>query len=484
MRLTARAGTAAALTAVVLALSGAAAGAELNHGSESGARLDGAAMTLETVVPFVGLLLSIAVLPLAAPRFWHHHYGKVTVAWALLGILPIVKDFGATVALNEILHVALLDYVPFAILLTTLYTVTGGVCITGRLVGTPEANAAMLGIGTLLAGFMGTTGASMLLIRPILCANEARRYKAHIFVFFIFLVSNVGGALSPLGDPPLFLGFLRGVEFFWPTVHLLLPTATVAAVLLSLFYSIDTVLYRREVAEGLHPVLPANGEGRLAIEGGINLALLFAVLMAVLASGKIDLLGTTKINGLRLDLDGVLRDVVLLGLAILSLYLTAPSVRTSNNFNWGPMAEVALLFAGIFVTIIAPLAILRAGHAGALGGVMAHLMDEGRPVDAMFFWITGGLSSFLDNAPTYLVFFNAAGGDPQQLMGPLATTLTAISAGAVYMGAMTYIGNAPNLMVRSIVESRGVRMPSFFGYMAWSLGILGPVLALVTLIFF
>jgi Na+/H+ antiporter NhaD/arsenite permease-like protein len=188
--------------------------------------------------------------------------------------------------------------------------------------------------------------------------------------------------------------------------------------------------------------------------------------------------------GIALDGDSLIRDFVLLAVCGLSLWLTAPAVRAGNNFTWAPMAEVARLFAGIFVTIIAPLAILSAGHNGALGGVMAHLMDQGRPIDAMFFWVTGVLSSFLDNAPTYLVFFNVAGGDAIQLMGPLATTLAAISAGAVYMGAMTYIGNAPNLMVKSIVESHGVRMPSFFGYMGWSIGILLPVFAVTTLVFF
>jgi Na+/H+ antiporter NhaD/arsenite permease-like protein len=448
-------------------------------------RLDGSAMGLTMVVPFAGLLLSIAILPLVAPHLWHHHYGKITAAWALLAIVPIARGFGLSVAIHELLHVALLDYIPFIILLTTLYTVTGGIRITGRIVGTPEANTATLGIGTLLAGFMGTTGASMLLVRPILTANENRRYKSHLFVFLIFLVSNVGGALSPLGDPPLFLGFLRGIEFFWPTVHLLLPTALVATVLLAMFYSIDMALYRRERADGLHARPPCNGgEGRLRLEGSLNAWILLGVLLAVLMSGKVDLLGVVSVAGFDVDFDGVLRDLILLGLAGLSLWTTAPQVRSSNNFGWGPIAEVALLFAGIFVTIIAPLAILRAGHAGALGGVMAHLMDEGKPVDAMFFWVTGMLSSFLDNAPTYLVFFNVAGGDPQELMGPLATTLAAISAGAVYMGAITYIGNAPNLMVKSIVEAQGVQMPSFFGYMAWSIGILVPIFVLVTLVFF
>jgi Na+/H+ antiporter NhaD/arsenite permease-like protein len=297
-------------------------------------------------------------------------------------------------------------------------------------------------------------------------------------------VSNIGGAMSPLGDPPLFLGFLRGVEFFWPTVHLALPTALVSIVLLALYYSIDSALYRHEVAIGRSCPFPPLRDRGIVIDGGGNLALMGCVLLAVLASGSIDLGGKLRVLGVDLDIDGLIRDVVLIGICVLSLRMTPRRVRVAAGFSWGPMAEVARLFAGIFVTIIAPLAILQAGHDGALSTVMASLTDQGRPIDAMFFWVTGTLSGVLDNAPTYLVFFNIAGGDVAELTGPLATTLAAISAGAVYMGALTYIGNAPNLMVKSIVEAHGVRMPSFFGYMAWSIGILVPVFALTTLIFF
>jgi Na+/H+ antiporter NhaD/arsenite permease-like protein len=468
-----------AIALVALLLTGSPSWAE-----EVGERVDGGALDLVSVVPFVGLLLSIAILPITAPRLWHHHYGKITIGWAALAIVPIVTDFGLPVAANELLHVAVHDYVPFIILLTTLYVVAGGIRVSGRLIGTPGVNTFMLALGTLLAGFMGTTGASMLLVRPILSANERRRYKVHTFVFLIFLVSNIGGAMSPLGDPPLFLGFLRGVEFFWPTIHLALPTAMVTMVLLALFYSVDSTLYRREVAIGRSCPFPPTNNRRIVIEGSENFVLLGCVLLAVMASASIDVVGRVNLLGIALDGDSLIRDFVLLAVCGLSLWLTAPAVRAGNNFTWAPIAEVARLFAGIFVTIIAPLAILSAGHNGALGGVMAHLMDQGRPIDAMFFWVTGVLSSFLDNAPTYLVFFNVAGGDAIQLMGPLATTLAAISAGAVYMGAMTYIGNAPNLMVKSIVESHGVRMPSFFGYMGWSIGILLPVFAVTTLVFF
>jgi Na+/H+ antiporter NhaD/arsenite permease-like protein len=446
-------------------------------------RLDGAVLGAEAIVPFAGLLLSIAFMPLIAPKFWHHHYGKVTMGWALLALAPTVASQGWDVAFRELLHVTLLDYVPFIILLATLYTITGGIRISGRLAGTPGANTATLGIGTVLAGFMGTTGASMLLVRPILQANERRRHKAHVFIFLIFLVANIGGALSPLGDPPLFLGFLRGIDFFWPTMHLFLPTVLVAGLLLTCFYVLDTMLFRRETVGRTERAI-SGGEGRLTVRGEINFIFLGGVIASVMVSGRVDMLPAVEFAGLHVDLDGALRDVVLIGLCVASLKLTEPGVRVGNGFKWMPMIEVAVIFAGIFATIVAPLAILRSGTDGALSDVMALLNDGNQPVDHMFFWMTGLLSSFLDNAPTYLAFFTAAGGDPHQLMGPLATTLAAISAGAVYMGAMTYIGNAPNFMVKSIVESQGVRMPSFLGYMGWSIVFLVPVFLLVTLLFF
>jgi Na+/H+ antiporter NhaD/arsenite permease-like protein len=446
-------------------------------------RLDGAVLGAEAIAPFLGLLLSIAFMPLIAPKFWHRHYGKVVIGWALLALAPTIASQGWDVAFRELLHVTLLDYVPFVILLASLYTITGGIRIGGRLAGTPGANTATLAIGTVLAGFMGTTGASMLLVRPILQANEHRRHKAHVFIFLIFLVANIGGALSPLGDPPLFLGFLRGVDFFWPTMHLFLPTVLVAGVLLACFYVLDLVLFRRETVGHAEREV-SGGEGQLTARGLINFVFLGGVILAVMMSGRVDLLPAVELAGFHVDLDGALRDVILIGLCIASLRFTEPGVRAGNGFEWQPMIEVALIFAGIFATIVAPLAILRSGTDGALGGMMALLNDGNQPVDHMFFWMTGVLSSFLDNAPTYLAFFTAAGGDPHQLMGPFATTLAAISAGAVYMGAMTYIGNAPNFMVKSIVESQGVRMPSFLGYMGWSIVFLVPVFLLVTLLFF
>lgn len=449
-------------------------------GDLQGPHLDGATMGLIWVVPFVGILLSIALLPLLAPDFWHHHFGKVSAFWALAFILPFLVVYGAELTIYEILHVLLLEYIPFIILLLALFTVAGGVRLRGSLVGTPAVNTGMLLFGTVIASWMGTTGAAMLLIRPLIRANEWRRYQVHTVIFFIFLVANIGGSLTPLGDPPLFLGFLKGVSFFWPTVHLLAPMALAAGLLLAIYYAVDSMLYRREA-----DAKPAKSDEGLSLEGGINILLLAGIVLSVLLSGVWDSGVEFAVYGIPITLQNLARDVLLLAITWLSWRLTSRESRKANGFTWFPIIEVAKLFAGIFLTIVPAIAILRAGTRGALGGIVSLVTDpNGEPIDGMYFWLTGLLSSFLDNAPTYLVFFNTAGGDAQMLMGPLASTLLAISAGAVFMGANTYIGNAPNFMVRAIAEERGIAMPSFFGYMLWSGGILLPLFVLITLLFF
>lgn len=442
--------------------------------------LDGKTLGLLWVIPFAGILLSIAFLPLLAPRFWHHHFGKVSLFWALSFLIPQMAHSGLMVTLQELFHVLLLEYLPFIILLFSLFTIAGGVRLTGRLVGSPVLNTTMLAIGTLAASIMGTTGAAMLLIRPFIRANEWRKYRVHTIVFFIFLVANVGGSLSPLGDPPLFLGFLKGVDFFWPTKHLFKPMLLVAIALLAIFFVWDTILFKRETTS------PSSdeGSGKLHMEGKANLLLLGGVVGAVLMSGiwKPDFHPPT-IFGIHLEIQNVTRDLLLLVLAGLSWKLTPKAGRIANGFSWFPIIEVAKLFAGIFVTIIPAIAILKAGVDGKLAGLIRLVSREnGDSFDAMYFWLTGILSSFLDNAPTYLVFFNTAGGDAEVLMG--GTTLVAISAGAVFFGANTYIGNAPNFMVRSIAEEGGIKMPSFFGYMGYSSLILMPLFAVVTYIWF
>ncbi len=449
-------------------------------GPESPA-IDGRNLGLLWIVPFAGILLSIAVMPLAIPRIWHHHFGKVSAAWALMVIVPFAVIHGVPTAVYEIIHLMLLDYIPFIVLLLALFTVTGGIHIKGNMHGSPSMNTALLAIGTVLAGWMGTTGASMLLIRPVIRANDDRKHKIHVFVFFIFLVSNIGGALTPLGDPPLFLGFLKGVSFFWTTTNLFSEMLVCAIVLLALFYALDSYWYRKEGRLKRDPT----PETPVRLEGGVNIILLAAIVGVVLASGTWNPGVHFSVFHVTLELQHVLRDVCLVGICVVSLKLTSRRVRTENSFSWGPMIEVAKLFAGIFITIAPAIAILKVGKDGAMAPLVALVTNpDGQPNDIWYFWLTGILSSFLDNAPTYLVFFNLAGGDANILMGTLASTLAAISCGAVFMGANTYIGNAPNFMVKAVVEESGIRMPSFFGYMAWSCAILVPLFVLLTFLFF
>jgi Na+/H+ antiporter NhaD/arsenite permease-like protein len=465
-----------AAAAVLLLSAGVAHAAE-------GAHINGAALGAYWAIPFAGLLLSIAILPLAAPDIWHHHYGKISAAWALAFIVPCLLMYGASVTLYELMHTILLEYVPFLILLFALFTVAGGVLIKGNLHGSPGLNTSILGVGTLIASVTGTTGAAMLLIRPIIRANDNRLHNAHVIVFFIFLVANIGGSLTPLGDPPLFLGFLKGVSFFWPTTHLFLPMLLVAVILLAVFYVLDWYLFH--IDEDYPPKPDPTPDSRLRIVGWVNVALLGAIVAAVLMSGIWKPGISWTVNHIELELQNIVRDVLLLVIARISWTVTRADVREGNGFTWGPIIEVAKLFAGIFITIIPAIAILKAGMNGSLSSIVGLVTDsQGQPINAMYFWLAGGLSSFLDNAPTYLVFFNMAGGDAQQLMGPMAMTLMAISAGAVFMGANTYIGNAPNFMVKAIAEERGVKMPSFFGYMAWSIAFLIPCFLLVTWVFF
>ena len=442
---------------------------------------DGADLGLIWSLPFIGILLSIAIWPLVAPVFWHHHFGKISFAWALAFLVPFTATYGIDLAIYELTLTALHEYLPFIILLFSLFTVTGGIHLTGAIRGTPAFNTGLLALGTLLASWMGTTGAAMALVRPMLKANAWRPRRTHVVIFFIFLVANIGGSLSPLGDPPLFLGFLKGVPFFWPTVHMLWPMLFVAGILLVAFYFLDRHMLAKDGLDAAED----RAEGRLRIEGAHNFLLLAGIVGAVLMSGLWRPEVAISLLGVELELQNLVRDLLLLLLAGISWVLTPLETREANEFSWFPIQEVAKLFAGIFVTIIPTIAILKAGTEGALAPVVHLVTDaDGEPVNAMYFWATGILSSFLDNAPTYLVFFNTAGGEAEILTGPLATTLLAISAGAVFMGANTYIGNAPNFMVRAIAEESGVEMPSFFGYMAWSGLILLPLFGLVTLIWF
>jgi Na+/H+ antiporter NhaD/arsenite permease-like protein len=458
-------------------------GVSLAHAAAGGGEPTtiGEVLPVWSAIPFAGILLSIALFPLFAPHWWHHHFPKVSAFWGLVTAAPLVIAYGSD-AVAELLGTYIHEYIPFIILLWALFTVTGGIHVKGRLSGSPALNVALLAIGTGIASFMGTTGASMILIRTVLRANAWRKNKAHVIVFFIFLVSNIGGLLTPLGDPPLFLGFLLGVPFFW-TLKLLPVMAFVSIPLLALFFLIDVRYYRREEK-------PKTTErARLRIEGVHNLLFLLGIVGAVLLSGVWHA-GSVTILGIPAEIQDLSRDAVLVLMGVGAYVTTKERIRDENEFTWFPIKEVAILFAGIFTTIVPALAILQAGEKGQLGAVMKTL-----EAPSHYYWITGSLSSFLDNAPSYLTFFNSLLGKfftglplregVHGLITDKAVYLEAISVGAVVFGANTYIGNAPNFMVKSISEEAGVRMPSFFGYMfKYSIPILLPLFFLVTLVFF
>ncbi|HPC03389.1 MAG TPA: sodium:proton antiporter [Syntrophales bacterium] len=463
-----------------------AAAATGGHGDEIGKHLP-----VWSIIPFVGILLSIALCPLLTPHFWHHHFGKVSLGWALLFAVPFWY-FYRDVAVYNMLHIYLIDYIPFIILLWGLFTIAGGIVVRGSIKGTPLVNTIMLLIGTILASWVGTTGAAMVMIRPVLRANKNRENKVHVVCFFIFLVANIGGSLTPLGDPPLFLGFLHNVPFFWVTTAIFPHMLLTSLILLALFFVLDTFYYRKE-HERLKKIGPLEREP-VRVEGLFNFLLLAGVVSMVLMSGYWKP-GSFMAFGVHMEFQNLLRDVMIIVLGLLSLVTTKAELREANEFSWFPILEVAKLFAGIFMTIIPCLAILKAGSEGALRVIIEVVKNP-----AHYYWVSGALSSFLDNAPTYLTFYNLALGKlglteamvPGALAVGAATTnaqfisyLQAISAGAVFMGANTYIGNAPNFMVKSIAEESGVNMPSFFGYMLkYSLPMLIPCFIIVTFVFF
>jgi Na+/H+ antiporter NhaD/arsenite permease-like protein len=400
-------------------------------------------------LPFVGLLLAIAILPLAAPHFWESNLRKLGVS-ALLAV-PVLWLY-LRHRPESLVHAAE-DYVSFILLLGGLFVISGGIFLEGDLEATPLTNAAFLGVGALLASFIGTTGASMLLIRPLLQTNRERKHVAHTVVFFVFLVSNIGGCLTPLGDPPLFLGYLLGVPFAW-TFRLFVPWLFTTALVLAIYVAWDLRAHAREEKKDLRRDFYE--VRRLRMGGRVNLVLLAGVLLAVAF------------------LKGPWRDGAIASLAVASLVLTDRELRRANRFTFHPILEVAALFAGIFVTMLPALHILQARG-----------QELGVREPWQFFWATGALSSFLDNAPTYLTFLALARslGLAPEVVGVPHSLLVAISLGAVFMGANTYIGNGPNFMVRSIAEERGVRMPSFGGYMLYSGAVLLPVFVVVTLVF-
>jgi Na+/H+ antiporter NhaD/arsenite permease-like protein len=444
----------------------------------------GAQLPLLTALPFVALLAAIAVGPLVAPHWWHSNRNKTLVAG--LVALPVLIHLG--IALGEPGRVVLAErvheYIGFIVVIAALFVITGGIHIEGSLSGTPLVNTGVLGIGAVLANLAGTTGASVLLIRPLLRANRSRRRTAHIVVFFIFVVANCGGLLTPIGDPPLLLGFLKGVPFEW-TLRLWPQWLAVTGTLLALFNVWDQIVLNREERERRGSQLErAMVHEPLRVRGGVAAAALVGVLLTIISAGRAAAEGRPWASGVQ--------EAIIVALALIAYHGTAEENRAKNAFTFGPIVEVGVLFAAIFVTMAPVLEILNAWSQGArtvlgMGFGVTHPWE--------FFWATGALSSVLDNAPTYVAFAaSAAGLQGVPAHGPFigalaldprtARILAAIATGAVFMGAMTYIGNAPNFMVKAIAEENGIKMPSFFGYMAYSVGILLPVFVAVTLLFF
>jgi Na+/H+ antiporter NhaD/arsenite permease-like protein len=441
---------------------------------------DGASLSLWWGIPFAGLLLSLALFPLLLPRIWHHHYGKIGALWASATLIPMVSTQGTETTFGVILEILIHHYIPFITLIAALYIISSGIKIHINAAPVPRFNVAVLAIGTFLANFIGTTGAAMLLVRPLLAMNQSRQHKVHTMVFFIFLVCNIGGSLTPLGDPPLFLGFLNGVSFFWVTEYLFIPLLLIAIPLLLLYWALDHYYLRRE-----NIALIASPPATVTISGSIHFVFLGITLAIVFLSAVWHPDTHLNLGALSLPLEEAVRDLGLIAISFLS-WKTNQDLQGDDKgaFSWEPLYEVGKLFASIFIVAIPVIAILQAGEKGALQQLVALVNKDGQPIPSAYFWLTGALSAFLDNAPTYLIFFNTAGGNAANLMSDHALTLTAISAGAVFMGAITYIGNAPNFMVKAIAESEGVPMPSFFGYLKWSCTILLPLFILLTVALF
>lgn len=445
-------------------------------------------MPLWLCIPFAGLLLCIAILPLVKGEWWEKNQPYAVIAWSLLFIIPFMVKFGAASAAETVLECLVNDYLTFIVLLFGLFCVAGNIKLEGNLIGNPIVNVVTLAVGTLFSSWIGTTGASMLFVRPIIQMNSWRKNKRHIMIFFIFLVSNIGGCLTPIGDPPLLMGFSRGVPFFWSMG--LMPVLIInMVILLTMFYFLDRKAYQKDIAMGLVPEIK-EGEPLIRIKGAHNFLFIVLIVIAVILSGVLpglsvfqnaagEVLSLPIFGEVRLSVPSIIEIVLILLAAFLSFKTTPKEVRVQNHFTWGAIQEVAVLFIGIFITMQPALMILKS--AGANLG-LSHPYQ--------MFWVTGALSSFLDNTPTYLVFLTTAGS--MSFTSGIVTTLgtvpvkmlMAISCGAVFMGANTYIGNAPNFMVKSISDENGVNMPSFFGYIGWSIRYLIPVFIIDMLIFF
>ncbi len=439
-------------------------------------------------IPFAGLLLCIAVMPLVKGEWWEKHQPIVVAMWIILMVVPFALVYGAGQTVETVLECVINDYLTFIVLLFGLFCVSGNITVEGDFAGSPRVNVGLLALGTILSSCIGTTGASMLMVRPIIKMNSWRERKAHIMIFFIFMVSNMGGCLTPIGDPPLLMGFMRGVPFFW-SLHLFPILLFNMVILLFVFYHLDMRAYRMDIGLGRKPDISRPGTV-FRIDGLHNVFFLLMIVAAVILSGVLptlsafqdaagNVIGIHLFGEVSLSLPSIIEVVMILLAAWLSFKTTDKEIRTRNHFTWGAIQEVAVLFIGIFITMQPALMLLK-----AVGP------NLGLSQPYQLFWSTGALSSFLDNTPTYLVFLTTAGtlGFTNGIVTSLGTVpvkiLTAISCGAVFMGANTYIGNAPNFMVKALSDENGINMPSFFGYMLWSIGFLIPVFIIDMLVFF
>ena len=415
---------------------------------------------LTQIIPFVGVLLSFAVLPGLLPRFWHRRMAMIIGFWVLLGVLLQTWERGGRAAGLALWQVTFAEFLPFIVLLLALYALGGGISIRGGALGRPGGNLLLLVAGTILASIMGTIGAALLLIHPLLAANGYRYEKRHLVIAFIILVGNAGGALSPLGDPPLLVGFLRGVPFFWPLIHLLLPLLLLAVPVLALTFGLDVWLAAKE---------PRPRPEKLRIRGLLNILLLLLLIMVIPLEG---VWHPGSVTVLAATIPGEHLAVMLVeaGCILVSELYTSNTIRSQNRFAWRAMREIVILFFAIFATVGPAFTLLQAAQIP--------------PLPLAWFWASGLASAVLDAAPTYLIFFEAAGGHASALTQGPARLLTAIAAGSVFFGPVTYLGNAPNLMIREIAARRGVRMPGFFAFAGIMTLVLVPIYGLMSWVFF
>jgi Na+/H+ antiporter NhaD/arsenite permease-like protein len=414
----------------------------------------------------------MSFLPLLCPIFWKRYASYVPLFWSAAYLFFVFCFFGASKILPAILEPIFTDYIPFIVLISTLYIVSGGIFIDFPRGNGPFFNTLFLFFGSIVAGWIGTTGATALLIRPFLRANSHRKYKTHLMVFFIFLIANIGGAATPLGDPPIFIGFLKGIDFFWfiKKLHPVLFFTTIALCLL--FFVADSILFKKDAAPSVN-----KKDDIFKIQGTTNIILFIPILLTVIFC---NFQGSFNLCGESFSYSSILRNLLLSIISIISLKTTSVGIREKNRFSIVPMKEIAELFAGIFITVTPIINILHQGTRGEFGHLLNWIAPGGEFIASRCFWASGLLSSVLDNAPTFLIFFHLTSGDPAILMTVKSNILTAFSISTVFMGALTYIGNAPNLIVKAVSADYSVKAPSFLGYLGWTSTILLPIFAIIS----